>query len=190
MIPIILATITNNKDRHKAAELYEKYRGLMFKIAMQFISDKHGVEDVVSESAIKVLKHFEKIYALECYQQRRYIVNIVRSTCIDYLRKADREQIDYVETIEPDSIIASDNDSINPLDRIVTDEDYERVVTCIKELPETLKEVAYLSLVYGHSHNEIAEQLGINHANSKTRLSRAKEIIKKRLTGEDNGYKN
>ena len=191
MIPIILATITNDKDRHKAAVLYEKYRGFMFKTAMQYIGDKHGVEDVVSESTIKLLKHYKKIYALECYQQRRYIVYIIRSTCIDYLRKAGRGKIEYVETIEPDSdIMETDSDGINPLDRVVTDEDYEMLVSCIMELPATLKEVAYLSLVDQCSHNEIAEQLGISYSNSKMRLSRAKKIIKKRLAGEDNGNKN
>ena len=187
MLPIILATIPDEKTRHKAELLYEKYIGLMIHVARKMVGDPNLAEDIVSESVVKLLRYIDKIDSLACYQQRQYIVYIVKSTCIDYYRKTGKDKVDTVDDWDT-SIMSAEDNSLNPLDDLVSKEGYESLVTAILNLPDTLKEVTYLHLVHGHDHNEIAALLGISYDNSKMRLSRAKKIIKEsiqtRLAGE------
>lgn len=181
MIPIILATIENPADRNKCAELYEKYKGLMMHIALGKTEDYALAEDIVSESAIKMMRHLNKIYLLEGLQRQQYIANIVRSTCIDHFRKANKQVVDSVETLGAHSMVSNDSGA-NPLENLVNNDGYEAIVAMIMALPDTLKDVAYLSLVLEYDHNEIAELLDISYDNSKQRLLRAKAAIKKKLS--------
>ena len=190
MLPIILATLENDDERRLAEELYDKYRKLMFHIAMQNVGNKSIAEDMVSEALIKMLRHIKKISEYDCHQQKHYIVLIVRNTCYDYFKKANKQKTEPFEVLELD--MKNDNNDNNPLQNLVSTESYEIIVEAILALPEKYKDVAYLSLVSGHSHYEIAKLLNISYDNSKKRLSRAKTIIKEvlreRLVG-DNKWK-
>lgn len=184
LIPIVLASIESSFDRDRCAKLYEKYKGLMMYTALKKINNYGVAEDMVSDSVIKIIKHFDKIDSFECHHQRNYIVYIVETTCIDYLRRVKKQVAEPIDAMELDYHRTHDNlVTHSPLDELVLKEGYESIVTAIINLPATLKDVAYLHLVHGHDHNEIAKMLNISYDNSKTRLSRAKVAIKKALKG-------
>ncbi|MCL1787347.1 MAG: sigma-70 family RNA polymerase sigma factor [Defluviitaleaceae bacterium] len=180
MIPIILASIESDEDRDICARLYERYKGLMMHIALRMTADRTLAEDMVSEAVIKMIRHLHKINSLGCYQQQQYIVLLVRTAYIDYVRKAKRQATETVDALSMDYDNTAAGDS-NPLEALVSKDGYETIVAAILSLPDTLKDVAYLFLVHGHDHNEIANLLGISYDNSKTRLSRAKAAIKAAL---------
>ena len=187
MLPLILATITNEKTKHKAEVLYKKYIGLMIHIAREMVSDHTLADDIVSEAAIKLIRNVEKIASLGCYQQKQYIVLIIKNTCIDHYRKVNKRKNETAGDWDTDNM-AIDEINRDPLEDIINKEGYEAIVNAIMELPDTLKDVTYLYLVHGHDHDEIADILGISYDNSKMRLSRAKKIVQKilnsRLAGE------
>ena len=162
---------------HKAELIYKEYIGLMIHIARGMVGDHALAEDMVSEAIIKIIRNIEKINSLSCYQQKHYIVCIVKNTCIDHFRKVNKRKIEIV-----DDCMAIDETNPGSLDSIISKEGYETIVNAILELPDNLKDVAYLYLVHGHSHDEIADMLGISYDNSKTRLTRAKKIIQKALS--------
>ena len=179
----ILTTIDSNEEKAKLEELYKKYRGLMLHIAMQILKDKELAEDVLSDSVIKIIRHRQKIFALNCYQQQLYIVNIIKTTSLDLLKKIKNSPIDDTNDI---SETIPDND-ITLLDEVVAKEGFEAIKKIIKSLPDSLREVAYLNLINEHSHEEIAGILGISSSASKMRLTRAKKAMREALTGENNG---
>ena len=187
MIPLIIAAIPDEKTRHKAELLYKKYIGLMIHVARRMVNDHSIADDIVSDAVVKLLRHVDKLDSLECYQQRQYIVYIIKSTCIDHFRKTNKNKVETVGDWS-DDIMETNDISRNPLDDLIGKEGYESIVQAILELPDTLKDVTYLYLVHGHDHNEIANLLGISYDSSKMRLSRAKkiikEIIKTRMAGE------
>ena len=186
MLPLLLIAITDEKTKHKVELLYKDYVGLMLHIARGMVGDHALAEDMVSEAVIKIIRKIDKIDSLSCYQQQQYIVYIVKNICRDHHRKVNRNKIETVGNWDADNM-AADEINHTPLDAIINNEGYETIVKAIMELPDTLKEVAYLYLVHGHSHDEIADMLGISYDNSKMRLSRAKNIIKKALNSEQAG---
>jgi RNA polymerase sigma-70 factor (ECF subfamily) len=178
----MLITIDSNEEKNKLEELYKKYRGLMLHIATQILKDKEAAEDVLSESVIKIIRHRQKIFDLNCYQQRLYIVNIIKTTSLDLLKKIKNSPTDDGDMLEN----IPDND-VTLLSDLVANEGYEAIKGIIKTLPDSLKNVAYLNLICEHSHEEIARVLGISISASKMRLARAKKAMREALTGDKNG---
>jgi len=178
----LITTIDNNEDKTKLEELYKKYRGLMLHIAIQILKDRELAEDALSDSVIKIIRHREKIFGLNCYQQRLYIVNIIKTTSLDLLEK-EKSNADDAE-----DILATIPDNDNAvLDELVAKEGYESMKDAIKTLPESLKNVAYLNLICERSHEEIAGILDISISASKMRLMRAKKIMREALAGDGYG---
>ena len=181
MIAIFFTTIENAQDRSKMEQIWNTYYGLMLKTARSFL-DEATAYDAVQDSCIKIIRNLDKIQEISSYQTKGYIVNIVRNTSIDIVRKAGRE---ITETDEVLDRIPSDD--IDILDNLTTKESVVAIKEAIKHLPDQLKDIVYLHLIHEHSHAEIAKMLNITEAASKMRLHRAKKEIKKRLAGDIDG---
>ena len=59
----------------------------------------------------------------------------------------------------------------------------------VQALPEGYRTVFNLHAIEGYAHFEIAEQLNISEGTSKSQLSRAKELLRQRMTNYDRGYR-
>jgi RNA polymerase sigma-70 factor (ECF subfamily) len=182
--PNLTTTIDSKEDKIKIEELYKTYRGLMLHIAMQILKDRELAEDVLSDSIIKIIRHREKIFSLNCYQQQLYIVNIIKTTSLDLLKKL--KNIKATDDAE-DMLATTPDDNNIMLDELIAKEGYQTIKEIIKALPDSLKDVTYLYLICERSHGEIAEILGISISASKMRLTRAKKAMREAVTGDKNG---
>jgi len=178
LISLAFITLSDKKNDCKATQIWTEYHGLMIYTARKILNES-AVDDAVSESFIKIIRNLDKILEISSYQTKSYIVNIVRNTSLDILRKSKRNE---VENLDDMAETISDV-NVDVLGSLVSKEGHEAIKSAIKSLPDQLKDVVFLSLVHGHNHSEIAELLNITEAASKMRLHRAKSEIKKRLEG-------
>ena len=58
----------------------------------------------------------------------------------------------------------------------------EQVVAVLERMPETLGRILRLHFLDDMSHKEIAEELGISEASSRSQFYRAKSQLKKKIT--------
>ena len=63
--------------------------------------------------------------------------------------------------------------------------DREALMELLRQLPDGYRTVFNLYALEGYSHAEIAEQLGISEATSKSQLSRARQWMQRRLANFD-----
>ena len=63
--------------------------------------------------------------------------------------------------------------------------DREALMELLRQLPDGYRAVFNLYALEGYSHAEIAEQLGISEATSKSQLSRARQWLQRRLGNFD-----
>jgi RNA polymerase sigma-70 factor (ECF subfamily) len=93
-------------------------------------------------------------------------------TCINWLHKKKIKTVDveevYTKEVQFDA-------------RILQDLSVQELYTLIHHLPNKYKEVFNLHVIDGYSHEEIGEFLGIKTVSSRTRLHRAKEILRKKI---------
>lgn len=184
MLPINSSNHNNTDDDAAIRKIYDENYGLLIHVATEILNDYALAEDAVAESLIKINRNLHVLEKLTCYQQRAYIVNIVKNTSIDFLRKQSTENIldvpdDFFQTI-PD-------EKSDVLGELIMNESYNSVKEAIKRLPEPLKDVLALSVLYERSHEEISQLLKISRDASKMRLYRAKQKIREFLAGERNG---
>ncbi|MCL1883443.1 MAG: RNA polymerase sigma factor [Defluviitaleaceae bacterium] len=176
-----IQAMDNEKDKSKMAQIFDEYYALMLHVAMSILKDRALAEDAVSESLEKLIKNISKIGEVSCYKTKSLIVIIVKNTSLNILKKENRNA-----TLDDEQSDTIDENAIIP-EKLVSMEGFEDLVEIIKSLPPTLKEVAVLSLVHEYNHNEVATKLGIKYDVVKTRLSRAKKMIRNILRGETHG---
>ena len=79
---IILMMVDTPEQKRKFAELYERYRYLMFKIALDILHEHHLAEDALQEAFVRVAKHMECIGQLEETATKRYLITITKNAAL------------------------------------------------------------------------------------------------------------
>jgi RNA polymerase sigma-70 factor (ECF subfamily) len=130
------------------------------------VHDKAVADDLTQDVFLKVhasidrLKHAEKLTA--------WIYQITRNTINDYFRKKSR-------SIDPlDIDWESDSNNLN-----------ECVASCLKDLiltlPEKYREALQLAELDQVSQLQLAERLGISYSGAKSRVQRARLLLKQKM---------
>ena len=130
------------------------------------VHDKAVADDLTQDVFLKVhasidrLKHAEKLTA--------WIYQITRNTINDYFRKKSR-------SIDPHDIDwDSDSNNLN-----------ECVASCLKDLiltlPEKYREALQLAELDQVSQLQLAERLGISYSGAKSRVQRARLLLKQKM---------
>ena len=91
---IILMMVDTPEQKRKFAELYERYRYLMFKIAVDILHEHHLAEDALQEAFVRVAKHMECIGQLEETATKRYLITITKNAALAEQGKS-MEQTEY-----------------------------------------------------------------------------------------------
>ena len=88
-----------------------------------------------------------------------------------------------VDIDDLDSMLSERTESVenNVISKIETD----KMLSAVKNINEKYKEPLMLKLLYGFTNKEIAEILNITETNVSTRISRAKESVRKIILKRD-----
>ncbi len=132
------------------------------------INDKNVAEDLLQDVFIKVhskidtLKDNTKIHS--------WLYQITRNLIIDYYR-INSKKLPYNVTLEEENV--SGNDSLERMQNISRD-----LVMLMEELPEKYCEALCMTEFDGLSQKEYAKKIGISYSGAKSRVQRAKIILK------------
>jgi RNA polymerase sigma-70 factor (ECF subfamily) len=193
--------INGCKKYHKVAQkaLYEKYAPLMRGVCIRYVNPKNEVKDVLQEGFLKVfskINDYKSLGSFEGWMKRiminhainHYYKNRKHYQHID-INDINESEIYYeISDITEDS---ADENSMSP-DELqqneINAEIIEKVGFTHKELmeildhvPESFRVVFNLHCVEHYKHEEIAELLNIDISTSRTRLLRARKIIRRIL---------
>lgn len=152
-------------------DIYEKYKYLMFSIAMDVLNDKFAAEDAVQEAFLKILKNSNKVDDIDSIRTKRLVITIAKNSAIDIYRKQRKIWNTEIEMDMVSSVRQSN---------IYTVEDDEKFLE-IEGLPDMYKEVLILKYSSEFSNTEIAELLEISEMNVRKRISRARKLLKQKL---------
>lgn len=155
--------------------VYQKFYGKMLGACMRYSKDREEARDILQDGFLKVFTNIRSYTGTGSFEGwiRRVIIN----TALDYIRK-NRKMIqyansDYVEENAEEIKEEDDSEYLN----ISTEE----IMKAVQQLPTAYRTVFNMFVVDGFSHQEIADQLGINIGTSKSNLSKAKVHLKNHL---------
>jgi RNA polymerase sigma factor (sigma-70 family) len=150
--------------------LYKLYSGKMWVVCLRYARDYDQAKDILQDGFVKV---FEKISQFEGRGHfEGWLRKIMVNTALSEYRKHR-----YL-TFEANSPIPTDDEAD---DNVECDISAQELMEIINELPPQYKMVFNLYAIEGYSHKEIAEELNISEGTSKSNLSRARDILKKKI---------
>lgn len=170
---IYLMMIDAEEDKQKFVILYETYRHLMMKVALNVLKDTFLAEDAVHESFIKIAKNMEKIGEIDATATKRYLLTITKNATIAIYRKRNHQfqREIYVDELEECNV---------PVTYAETDVD-DGILDILRCLPVKYRDVFLLKYSGNMDNDEIAKVLNITEGTIRQRLSRGKIMIQEAL---------
>ncbi len=163
-------------DNRRPAELvWECAKGLMYRTAYEILHNRTDAEDAMMDAMMRIVKHEEKFAGLECNNMRALAVIYVRNTAID-LYNRNAKQPYPVDEFSMDS-----GETPSPEEEVVGKDAAAKLLAAIEKMPPSYRDVLLLAGKYGMSNREIAEVLHLENGTVRTRLSRARAILKETI---------
>jgi RNA polymerase sigma factor (sigma-70 family) len=150
-------------------QLYKLLSAKMWAVCLRYSRNTDEAKDVLQDGFIKV---FEKI---DQYEGRGPFEGWVRRIMVNTALSEYRKQ-HYLHSESEDQI--KDNQTIEPIEADIT---AAELMNIIGELPPQYRMVFNLYAVEGYAHKDISELLGISEGTSKSNLSRARDILQKKI---------
>ena len=145
-----------------------------YKTAKAILKNDDDVYDALQEALMSIYQNFNQLKNLKFFST--WATRIVINKCYDLLRKNKNNVVPFDENIEND-INSSKND--------VYEVDQYGIKKAVEGLNEELKLITILYYYDDYSVNEISEIVDIPIGTVKSRLSRAREILKNKLGKEE-----
>jgi len=151
--------------------LYQRYAAKMLTVCQRFVKRREEAEDILQEGFITVFEKMSQFKMQGSFEGwvRRIMVN----KAIENYRKTSK----IYPVIDIDDV---ENTFIGSED-IVSNMSAKELMGMIHELPPTYKMVFNLYAFEGMTHKEIADNLGIAEGTSKSNLSDARTLLKKKV---------
>jgi RNA polymerase sigma-70 factor (ECF subfamily) len=170
-------------DIHKEIErLINCYGDDVLRVAYLYVKDKHKAEDVFQEVFIKVLKKYDTFKGNS--SEKTWIMKITVNTCKDYFKSFWIKRVLLNSDREEDREIYSQEYNDESLDdSVIKSIESRELLNEVMNLPIKYKEVIILYYYEQFTTREISEMLKLPEGTIRTRLFRARELLKKNVAG-------
>ncbi|MGN1024971.1 MAG: RNA polymerase sigma factor [Faecousia sp.] len=147
-------------------DIYNRQVDTVYRICFSFMKTRADTEDMVQETFLRLMSN-GTVFQSEKHEKAWLIVT-ASNVCKDALRRSWRKHTSIEELPE----IAQEGPEWNP------------VLEAILALPRDQKTAVYMYYYEGYSSAEIAQALGCRQGTVRSRLSRARQALKKDLGGD------
>ena len=157
--------------------LVREHSRLVYRIAYAVLRRHHEAEDATQETFLRVLRYRSKLAAVD--DAKAWLARIVWRVAFDRSRQHGRRREDSMDDMENPVEVAG---SEKPADETVLGMQIGAVLErMIAALPEKLRQPLILSTIEEMSPREVAAALGMNEAAVRSRVFRARQILKEKL---------
>lgn len=171
-------------DSRAFEQLINDYGGMLYRVASRFVGQQEA-EEVLQDSLLAV---YEKIRTFDGRSALgTWLYRVVVNAALMRLRSRSRSR---EETVDPGDLQFTDKGefreevadwALPPEDALLRQEGRSLLRQSIEALPETYRTVYVLAEIEGLAHQEIAAILDLTVATVKTRLHRARLILREAL---------
>lgn len=180
-----LLEATRTGDELAFQEIVRRYRSLITNYVYRMLNDYDRAVDLAQETFVRVYMNVERYQAN--YSFSTYIYKIASNLAISELRQRKRRRMVPIPTFFSDKdggeveIDLPDVRQTRADDAMIADERKNAVARAITSLPEKYRTVVVLRDIEGKSYEEISAVLGLSDGTVKSRINRARNLLKEKL---------
>ena len=162
-------------DTRAFERLYRDHVARVYGVCLRLTRDAAQAEDCAQEAFVNAWRALERFETRSSFGTwlHRIAVNVVLGK---------RRRRSFLESPVESTGLEEQLGAHWTLDTPV---EVSEIEAAIGSLPEGARDVLVLSGIYGHSHAEVAEMLGIAEGTCKAQLHRARRLLRARLEGKD-----
>lgn len=154
--------------------LVQAHARFVFKVAYAIVRNPEDAEDVVQETFLRAFRSGE---ADRVERMRAWLARIAWRLAVDRIRKRPHN----LEVKRPELLLKFPSSAPCAEATLLEAEKVSLLERLVSGLPEDFRTPLQLSTVEGMTSAEIAEVLGILESSVRTRLARARKLLKEKL---------
>jgi RNA polymerase sigma-70 factor (ECF subfamily) len=147
-------------DEMAMADMYDRYSGIVYGVALRVLGDTSAAEDVLQEVFLQLWRN-PQAFDANRGKLPAWLAVIARNRAIDHLRKRPRE-----DDIEDLSISTGVNLENEAAQRMAV----EKIRGALSQLPQNQRRCLEMAFFEGMTHTEIATKTGEPLGTIKTRI--------------------
>jgi RNA polymerase sigma-70 factor (ECF subfamily) len=172
-----------NGDANAFTVLVDRYKDLVFTLALRMMKHREEAEEVAQDTFIKVYKSLNKFKGDSKFST--WIYRVAYNTCLDRIKKNKRQQY----TVEINEYTEHQVKTMdNALDQLEAKEREQSIQDCLALLPSEDSFLLTLYYFEEQSLEEIGKVVGLKPNNVKVKLFRGRKklatILKRKLDNE------
>lgn len=170
-------------DERAFEDLLAAYDKRIYNIAYRMMGNPNDAQDMAQEAIIKAYRNLGSFKGSCMFSS--WIYRITVNTCLDELRRRKKRNVVYLDAVENEGAAYPDRAPL-PDQVAESNEKYKVILSAIRDLTEDYKTVIVLRDMQGFSYQEISQIIDCNIGTVKSRINRARNILKSVLSKERN----
>lgn len=154
--------------------LVMQYSGMLMTVARRYARDDHAAKDILQDAFIRIFRgigQYEHKGAFAAWLRR-----ITVNAALQQMDRASYQGEQYVLDTQAHPLVSPE--AIQSLQA-------EDLIRLVQRLPAGFREVFNLYVMDGYTHDEIAEMLHIATGTSRSKLSRARQLLQHMVLSQE-----
>lgn len=170
MLSFFLSVLESEADRQRFIEIYDQYHTLIEKTTRRLLKNQQDAEDAVQNTFVQIIRHFERVFEIDCKNLPFWIISIAKNESLMILRRKNR-----ITLLEDWEGFSKEAESVT---------EYNELVRLFSKLPDTYRAALEMHFLLDYSGKEIAQKLGISESAVNTRISRGRALLREIIEKE------
>lgn len=159
-------------NREEYERIVALYADVVYRVALSYAKTKEDAEDVLQNVFLKLLT--KRVNFEDEEHIRKWLIRVAVNECNSLWSSFWRKNVEYIDRMEEEITFQN--------------ADYSDLYDAIKVLPAKLRIVLHLFYYEGYRTKEIADLLHIREATVRSRLTRARKLLKSQLGEYESEY--
>ncbi len=166
----LIAAYKQTRDLQVLAQLYQPYLELLYGVCLKYLTDpetaKDAVMDLFEELAKKLLRH-------EVTHFKGWLYTLAKNHCLMKLRSSSRTR---TQSVDPESMQTAEE--LHLKDKQEQEEQFDRLETCIENLPDDQRTAIRLFYLENKSYKEIESATGMEWNKVRSYIQNGRRNLK------------
>ncbi|MGA2822526.1 MAG: RNA polymerase sigma factor [Bacteroidales bacterium] len=167
-------------EGNSAESMYIRYAPVLLSICLRYCGNIADAEDVLHDGFIKILRNLSTFSPRANGTFEAWMKRIMVNTALNHIRDHSKEK-KFLDIDPLTERISNEEPEGTWFDDLAGKISQDKIIEMICELPAGYRTVFNMFVFEDYSHHEIAEFLGCTENNSKSQLSKARGMLRKRL---------